>query len=290
MAPARGWFRSSTLPAKMVWLALGGLTVGVLAIWAVADASTAPSVPSVMLAALALVGAVALYTMLAEAVASSMVHLSPQAYAAPVSPARRWEDVLAISTGQVEGRRVPVVALRVPEGGFPLSQDVFTGFVDADADRLVSAMLQWRPEAADASFAGVVVPQSWWAEVDAEAERVTDTVAAASGRRPVARERIEFGYPGLASAVRLDYGPNQAGEGVEVIVKRTAELAVVIDGTRYLRQRRKRTPEAATEVEALFGDHTTIVHPGDGLAFDEAVVTTADGVALRFNAEEPDRF
>ena len=120
--------------------------------------------------------------------------------------------------------------------------------------------------------------------------RVAAEVEKETGRRPLSVEWIEFGYPGLRSALLLDYGPNQVGEGVQVIARNGADLAIVVDDRRWLRVTRKRTPPVPEGVAALFGAHDTTRHEADGVGFDRLIVEAEGQRPVQFNAEEPDRF
>lgn len=275
---------------RLLGAALALAVVAAAVVWAVADAVREPSVPSVVLAAILLAAGLGAVVLAGEAFGSGFVRVTDGGYRVPLGTPRRWTDVLAVGTAVLEGRQVPTVALR---GGtddpFGVVTDTFAGFADADADALL-AELRGRTPHATGDFSPVRLPASWWTEVEAEATRVRDAVEATSGRRPVASARVELGYPGLASAVLLDYGTNEAGEGVQVLVRRSADLALVRDGVRYVRQVRKRTPDASGEVGLLLGPHTTEVLPAVDYGFAQAVVTVDGRRPLRFNAEEPDRF
>lgn len=286
------WVVSGRTRSRLVWSVLALAVVGAGVVWALADAVREPSVPSVVLAAIGVAAGAGAAVLAGEAFGAGFVRVDEQGYRVPLGTPRRWTDVLAVGTAEVEGRTVPSVALHRPRPDaveFPLAIDTFTGFADADAARLL-AELRGRTGHAAGDFSGVELSPAWWAEAEAEASRVREAVAQSSGRRPVAQARVELGFPGLASAVLLDYGTNEVGEGVQVLVRRASDLAVVREGVRYLRQARRRTPDAASEVGVLFGPHTTTVLPASGVAFEQLVVTPEGGRPLRFTAEEPDRF
>lgn len=295
------WFVSGRSRVRLAWTALVLVVVASGVVWAVLDALREPSVPSIVLAAILASLAAGAVVLAGEAFGSGFVRLTADGYRAPLGALRRWADVLAIGSASVEGRRVPAVALRAwPEKAsgtsgvsrfpeFPVVMDTFVGFTEAEGDAL-AAEFAARAPGAPGEFSSIVLPPSWWAAVDTEAARVREAVAAASGRHPVAEARVELGYPGLASALLLDYGDNDAGEQVQVLVRLASDLALVVDGVRFLRQARKRTPDAAAEVEALFGPHGTELLPATDLALAQAVVTVEGRRPLRFNAEEPDRF
>ena len=287
---AARWIVSGRTRSRLTWSLVALAGVAAVVVWSVVDAVREPSVPSVVLASILLATGAGAFVLAGEAVTAGLVRVDADGYRVPLGPPRRWADVLAVgSTAQVGGA-VPTVALRdTADPLFGVASDTFPGFTDADADALLAEFRQRTPAAPDA-FSGVVLPDAWWAEVEAEADRVREAVVAASGRRPVAESRVELGYPGLASALLLDYGRNDAGEGVQVLVRRASDLAIVRDGVRYLRQARRRTPDAAAEVGPLFGPHTTAVLPATALGFAQAVVTVEGRRPLRFNEEEPDRF
>lgn len=275
--------------SRLGWSLLALVAVGAAVVWALADALREPSVPSIVLASILVSVAVGAVVLAGEAFGAGFVRLSADGYRTPLGTPRRWADVLAVGSASVEGRLVPAVALRAESGDFPIVTDTFAGFTDAEGESL-AAEFAARAPGARGDFASVRLPDSWWRAVEAEATRVREAVSAASVRRPVAESRVELGYPGLASAILLDYGTNDAGEGVQVLVRLGSDLALVRDGVRYLRQARKRTPDAAAEVELLFGPHTTEVLAASDLGLAQAIVTVSGRRPLRFNAEEPDRF
>lgn len=284
---SRGWVVSRRTVSRASWGAAGVLLFGAAAGWALVGAVAEPSVPSIVLALIAGVLAVFALALAGESIGSGVVHLDGEGYAAPLAGRRSWRDVLDVGTGMVDGRVVPVVAVLTPAQEFVVTQDVFPGFADQEADELVRRMTGFVP--ATPGFVDVSLPEAWWTAAEAEADRAEAAARAASGRRPSERRRIEFGFPGLVSAILLDYGTNASGEGVQLICRLHTDLALVVDGRRYLRQNRRRSGDAAAQVASLFADHTTQLRPGDG-GFDLAVVTPAGGRPLRFNAEEPDRF
>lgn len=285
---ARRWIVSSRSRGAAAWsVPAVALFVGVAG-WTIADVVREVSVPSVVLAAIVTAAALVAVIVAGQSVSAGFVRLDDDGYATPLGTPRRWADVLAVGRVRREGAVVPAVAVRSGEG-FPIAHDTFTAFTDADADALLAEVRARAPHAVG-DFGAVDLPAAWWAEVEAEAARIRGEVEAASGRLPVAQRRVEFGYPGLTSAILLDYGRNDAGEGVEVVVRRSPDLALVRDGVRYLRQARKKTPDAAAEVGVLFDAHTTEILPGTDLAWPQAVVTAEGRRPLRFNAEEPDLF
>ena len=279
------WVVSRRTGRRGLWGLAGVAVFGALAAAAVAAFVRAPHVDSGVMLVIAVTFLLAAVVLALEGLARGLVHVDAQGYRTPMGLRRAASDVLAVGTGQVEGDRVPVVAVRGTSGG--PEQDVFTGFADQDSDRLVAAL---RERLHPVGLAGALPGEDYWARVEAEAERAASVVAAAGGRRPLSRDRVEFGYPGLATALRLDYGTNDAGEGVELVVRESTTLAVVAAGRRWFRQDRKRSADPASQVEWLFGPHTTTVEPSTGTGFDRLVVSVEGRRPLVFNAEEPDRF
>lgn len=281
------WIVSGRTRARVIRIGLLLTVVAVLVGWAVAEVVAQPSVPSVVMAAILGAAGVAAVVLAGEAFGAGFVHVDSSGYRAPMATPRRWTDVLAVGTATVEGRTVPAVAVRSREG-VGIEQDVFTGFADADAEALLTELRSRTPQATG-DFSRVAVPATWWAVVDAEAERVRAGVAAASGHQATSA-RVELGYPGLATAVELDYGVNSAGERVTVVVHGRSDLALTVGGVRYLRQDRKKTPDPVDEVGLLFEPHATELSPASELGLAQAVVAVDGRRPLRFNAEEPDRF
>ena len=279
------WIVARRTGARGFWGLAGVLVFGALTTAAVVGFVRAPHVDSGVLVLIAAPFLVMAVVLAVEGLGQGLLRVDAHGYRTVMGLRRAWSDVLAVGIGQLEGQRVPVVAVR-GSGGAP-QQDAFVGFADADAERLVSAL---HGHVDPAGFAGVTLGADYWEAVEAEAERAASVVAQGSGRQPVARERVEFGYPGLCSAVRLDYGTNDVGEGVELLVREATTLALVASGQRWLRQDRKRSPDPATQVEALFGPHTTTLRPSTGAGFDRLLVSTDGQRTLVFNAEEPDRF
>lgn len=284
-----GWIVSRRSRGRLLWSVGVLAVVAVPVVVAVLEAVREPSVPSVVLAAILVALGAASVVLAGESFGSGFVKLDAAGYRVPMGTPRAWSDVLAVGWAAVEGREVVAVAVHSPGETFPVVSDLFPGFDGPDAEALAHALRARAPEAAG-DFSGVDLPSSWWAEVEAEASRVRAVVAETTGREPLSSERIVWGYPGLVSAVLLDYGVNDAGEGVQVLIRRSADLAVVREGVRYVRQVRKRTPDAATEVGLLFDDHTMDVMPATGHGFAQAVITLPGRRPLRFTAEEPDRY
>ncbi len=258
------------------------------AAWALAGLVAAPSVPSAFLALLAVTAAALAAVLGGETVGTGFVRLGPEGYRPPLGAHRSWSDVLALGEGLVQGQLVPVVAVRGTPGGFPVAEDTFTGFPEADAPLLLEALRAWVPS--PPGFGAVAVPPSWWTVVDAEADRVREVVRTASGREPVVESREVYGYPGLESALTLNYGSNDAGEVVQVIVRRSSDLALVVDGRRYVRQNRRRSPDPADQVATLFGPHVTERVPAADGGFDQLRVVPEGSRPILFNAEEPDHY
>lgn len=279
------WIVSHSTGRRGFWGVVGVLVFGALTVAAVVGFVRAPHVDSGVLVAIAAPFFVMALVLAVEGPGQGLVRVDADGYRTIMGVRRSWTHVLGVGVGQVDGRRVPVVAVRA--AGREPEQDAFPGFAEADADRLVGAL---RDRVQPAGFAEVTLGEDYWARVEAEAARAASIAAEASGRQPTGRERVEFGYPGLPSAIRLDYGTNDAGERVELLVRESATLAVVASGRRWLRQDRKRSADPATQVEALFAPHTTTMKPSTGTGFDRLVVSGAGRRSLVFNAEEPDRF
>jgi len=281
------WVVSGRVGVRAAVGALGVAVFGAVALWALGAAVRDPNVPSIALALMTAPFALMALVLAVEGVGGGLVRVDDDGYRSPLGRRRVWADVLGVGRGRVEGRVLPVVAVRADEG-FVVTQDTFKAVPDEEADRLVDAYRDRVPTAP--GFGSVHLGEGWWRQVEAEADRAAAVVRETSGREPVARRRVEFGFPGLASALLLDYGTNDAGEGVALVVREDAVLALVVDGCRYLRQTRRRSADAAAQVGLLFGDHTTTRVDSDGAGFDGLRVDTASGRPLRFNAEEPDRF
>lgn len=281
---AGDWIVSRSTGRRGFWGLVGVLVFGALTVAALVGFVQAPHVDSFVLVLIAAPFLVMAVVLAVEGLGQGLVRVEPDGYRTILGLRRSWSDVLGVGVGQVDGQAVPVVAVR---DGAGVAQDAFAGFAEGEADRLVAA---FRERVDPAGFAGVSLGEDYWAAVEAEAERAASVVRSASGREPVARERVDFGFPGLPSAIRLDYGTNDAGEGVELLVREAAELALTASGRRWLRQNRKRSADPATQVAALFGPHTTTVKPSTGAGFDRLVVQPEGGRRMVFNAEEPDRF
>ena len=280
------WVVSRRTGRRGFWAVAGVLLFGLAAAGAVAAFVAAPQVDSFVLVLITLPFLVMAVVMAWEGLGQGLVRLDEAGYSTPLGRRRAWSEVLAVGTGQVDGRETPVVAVRTHEG-FGVEQDAFTGFGEDDAARLVDEL---HGRVSPPGFAGVDPGPAWWAGVEAEAGRAASVVLRTCGREPVGRDRVEFGFPGLVNAVRLDYGTNDAGERVELLVRSGTDLAVTAHGRRWLRQNRKRSADPATQVGWLFGPHTTEVVPSDGAGFDRLLVTAQGRRPLPFNAEEPDRF
>ena len=279
---------------------LGGrVAVGVLAVvlfgsaaaWAVVAAVSRPEIPQIVLATIAVAWLVVVVVMAVESLTASVVTFSEEGYRRPLGGLRPWEHVVRVGSGIVEGQRTPTVAMLAPEGDFPIIQDEFASFnAPGDTEALVQAMLSWVPDAARGDFSGVELRTGFRASIEESADRVEGDIEALASRRPVSRQWIEFGYPGLESAILLDYGQNSQGEGVQVIVRHAPDLALVVEGQRWIRVNKKRTPPVAEGCAALFGTHTTTREDADGIGFDRLMVEADGQRQVQFNAEEPDRF
>lgn len=248
-----------------------------------------PDVPSITLALIATSWAVAVAVMAAESVGSSVLLLSEAGYRTVLTPLRPWAQVIRVATGLVDNQRVPVVARR-DAGDFPVAEDALTGFAEPDTDRALAALGAWAPDAEGGDFSSVLLAPDQRAAFEAEAARVVDDVRAETGREPSSRGWTEFGFPGLASAIVLDYGTNAHGEAVQVVVRHGADVALVVDGRRHLRVTKRRSLPTAAQVAVLFGDHTTTPVPSTGTGFDQLRVDAAGQRPAWFNAEEPDRY
>ena len=283
----QGWIVSRRTGWRAVWGVLGILVFGAAFVAALVAVVSAPHVDSGMLVIITLPFFAAAIVMAAEGVSQGLVHLDADGYRMPLRPRRAWTDVLGVGLGEVDGRRTPVVAV-AGTGDFPVIQDTFPGFADADAEALINAIGARVGE--PRGFSGLTVDDAWWGDVEAEADRVAALVADAISRDPLARERVSYGYPGLVSAVRLDYGMNEAGDRVEVLCRRTSDLALTHEGRRWLRQNGKRSADPAGQVAWLLGAYQLTEAPSGGAGFDRVTVQVEGQRPLRFNAEEPDRF
>lgn len=272
---------------RILWGALAGVAFTGVAMWAIVSAVGSPSVPSVVLA-LILTSLAAMAVVLAvDAVWQGILRVGPRGYATHLTRPHPWSNVLAIGTAYVEGRPVPVVALRATDG-FVVTQDALRGFAAEETDVVLAALREAVPELP--GFGELSLDAAWWATVDAEAERAMGVVRHTTGREPEARERVSFGFPGLTSAIRLDYGTNEVGERIELFVRQGLDLAFTTQGRRWLRQHRRREVDAAELVAYLFDDHDVTVAPTQGTGFDRLEVSVPGHKPLVFNAEEPDRF
>lgn len=288
MTASTGWLRSRRTGRRALWGLLGVVVFGVAAGYALVGFVRAPHVDSGVLVLIALPFFVMALVLAIESLGQGLVHVDASGYKTLLGTLRPWSDVLALGIGQVDGRTMPVVALADATAAFPLVQDAFPGFADEEAPALLEAFAAHC--ATGAGFAGVRVPEQWWTEAEAEADRVAAIVASACGRTPLTRDRVAFGYPDVPSAVRLDYGTNDAGDRVEVLCRRASDLALTHQGRRWLRQNRKRSADPATQVCALFSEYQVEQAPERGAGFDRIGVALASGKVVPFNAEEPDRF
>lgn len=280
------WVVSRRTGVRAAWSLLGVAVFAVATVVAAAMFARDPQVDSFVLILIAAPFLVMAVVLGVEVVGQGLVRVDAAGYATVLGRRRRWADVLAVEAANIGGRDVAAVAVRDAAEPLGLGQDVFTGFADAEASELVATL---RGFVDPPGLAGVRVPEAWWVEANAEAQRASAVVREATGREPVAVERIEFGFTGLPTALYLDYGTNPAGDGVGLIVRRATDLALIRDGRRWLRQHRRRSPDPATQVGALFGPLTVTVVPSDGAGLDRLVVE-ADGGRIVFNAEEPDRY
>lgn len=286
-APESRWIISRRTAFRGVWGLIGVVVFGVAAVAAIIGFVRAPHVDSAVLVLIVLPFFVMALVLAWEALSQGMVKVDGAGFSTPQGAHRAWGDVLAVGVGEVDGRSTPVVAVR-SQGRFPIAQESFPGFADDEAERLVE---EFRARGGDGvGFAGVRVSNQWWADAEAEADRVAGIVRAETGREPLSRERVPFGYPGVLSALRLDYGTNDAGERVEVFCRRTSDLALTHGGHRWLRQNRKRSADPATQVAWLFGPYEIVERPSTGAGFDRIALVAPDRKPLPFNAEEPDRF
>lgn len=282
-----GWIVSRRTGWRALWGGLGVLVFGAATLYSVLGLLRAPQVDSAVLVLIAVPFFVMALVLAWDGLCQGLVHLDAVGYRTPRKGRRPWSEVLAVGMGEVDGRIMPVLALRAEGEPFPIAQEAFPGFADNEAPRLVAAVRAFCGEGA--GFVGLTATHQWWRDAEVEADRVAEIVSNACGRHPVARERTEFGYP-IPSAIRLDYGSNDAGERVEVFCRRTSDLSLSTHGRRWLRQNRKRSPDPATQVALLFGAHTVTQTPNKGAGFDRIVVVPEGGKPIPFNAEEPDRF
>lgn len=280
------WLVSRATRGRVVWGLLGTAAFGWAAAAAAVDAVRNPNVPSVVLALITGTLLLMVVTLAVQSVVAGMLRLDAAGYRQPLGVARAWRDVVALGRGRVDGRDAAVAAVRVPDG-FGVTQDAFPGFAEDEADRVQDALAA---HAEPSGLAGIEPGADWWASVEAEARRAASVVREATGREPLARERVDYGFRGLVHAVRLDYGTNDQGEGLELVVRESADLALTVHGRRWLRQVHRRGNDAAGELARLFEPHETRVVADPTSPFDRLEVRTGRGRPLRFNAEEPDRF
>lgn len=289
MPPGGGtgrWLVSRRTVVRAVWSLLGVAVFAAATVAALVMFVGDPQVDSFVLILIAAPFLVMAVVLGVEVIGQGLLRVDAAGYATVLGRRRPWHDVLAFGTAQVGGREVVTVAAR--DAGQPLGigQDVLSGFADAEASDLLATM---RGFVQPPGLAGVVVPEGWWVEANAEAQRASAVVREATGLEPAAVERIEFGFPGLRTALWLDYGTNPAGDQIGLIVRRATDLALTRDGRRWLRQHRRRSPDPATQVAALLAATTAVVLPADGGGLDRLVIE-ADGQRITFNAEEPDRY
>ncbi|MFV0451716.1 MAG: hypothetical protein ACK5LS_05630 [Propioniciclava sp.] len=272
---------------RIVWGVLASVAFVAAAAAAVRAAVAEVSVPSVLLALiLAALAGMAIVLSL-DGVTQGILRVGPRGYATHLTRLHPWSAVLDIGTAAVEGRPVPAVALRSMTG-FVVEQDMLRGFAAEETGAVLAALTDAAPELP--GFSEVVLDAAWWATVEAEAERAVGVVRAATGREPETRERVAFGFPGLISAIRLDYGFNDAGERVEVYVRQGLDLALTVDDRRWLRQHRRRSRDAAAQVAVLLGEHQVRMSPSSGTGFDRLRLMAPGERPITFNAEEPDRY
>ncbi len=283
------WVVSRRSGWRAFWGAVGVLVFGVGTVASVIGFLQAPHIDSGVLVLITAPFLVMAVVLALEGLGQWMVRLDEVGYSTPLGRRRAWSDVLSVGTGRVEGRATPVVAVRATNE-LGVEQDVFGGFAEAEAPRLVSALAE---RAAGTGLADVEPSSAWWAAVETEADRAASVVRERSGREPLGRERIPFGYGDVPTALRLAYGRNSSEEQVDLIVHAGTDLALTVDGRRYLRQQRKRSGDAAEQLGLLFATHATDVVANTGAGFDR-IRLRFDGVTgvrpLWFNAEEPDRF
>ena len=284
--PAR-WLVSRRVGVRGFWGAVAVLLFGYAATLALADAVRAPSVPSVVLFVILLTFFAMAVVLALESVSSGLLRLGADGYRTLLGRRRRWSEVLALGTGRVDGRDAAVVAVRADGGGL-VDQDAFTGFAEDETALVVAALRERAP--VTPGFREVVAGADHWRAVEAEADRASASAREVAGRTPLVRERVAYGFPGLADTIRLDYGTNAAGERVEMLVRDGVDLALVTHGRRWIRQTRRRSAYAPTQVGLLFGEHASVVEGATAGGFDRLVVTVPGRRDLVFNAEEPDRF
>lgn len=278
------WVVSRRSGWRALWGAVGVLVFGIAAVGSLVAFVQAPHVDSGILVLITVPFLVMTVVLAIEGISQGMVRVDGSGYGTPLGRRRSWSDVLALGTGLVEGRATPVVAVR---SGAGVEQDAFPGFAGDEASRLLDALGE---RVQPAGFGSVDLGPDHWDAVESEAERAASVVRETSGREPVGRQRIAFGYPGLVDAIALDYGTNDAGEQVELLVRQGTTLALTAHGRRWLRQDRKRSADPATQVEWLFGPHASEVVQISAGGFDRLVVRAEGRRPLPFNAEEPDRF
>lgn len=289
MGPRRvvsGTFRQSR--ARAILTAVGVLLV---IAWAVSAAIAQPDVSQVVLATILVAMGVMVLVMAGIGLASGVVLLSPAGYRKPLGGIRPWSRVLRVGTYREEGLTCPAVALR-SDGDFPIQQELFESFAgDDNAERLVAALVAWVPQAAHDDFSTVTLDASLREEIEASADEVTAAVEQGTGRRPRSRAWIEYGFPGLPTAILLDYGENAQGEGVQIVARRRIDLRLLAEDRAWLRATGKRKGSIESQVAALamlFGPHETRWREVHRYA---QLLVRADGQpTLKFEPEEPDRY
>ncbi|HHU38160.1 MAG TPA: hypothetical protein GXZ45_02585 [Propionibacterium sp.] len=284
MADNGTWVVSRRSGWRGFWGLVGILVFGAAAVASLVAFVQAPHVDSGVLVLITVPFLVMAVVLALEGLGQGLVRVDDTGYSTPLGLRRPWRDVLALGAGQVEGREVPVVAVLGDAG---VAQDVFSGFADDDAPRLLTAL---RERVTPAGFSSVELGAGHWDAVEAEADRAASVVRGNAGLEPVSRERVDFGYPGLVDSIVLDYGTTDDGERVELLVRQHTTLAVTTQGRRWLRQDRKRSADPATQVGLLFGPHTVELVEATAGGFDRLVVHAEGQRPLPFNAEEPDRF
>lgn len=283
------WLVSRRSGWRALWGGLGVLVFGIAAVAAVVGFVREPHIDSGVLVLITVPFLVMAVVLAVEGLGQGLVRIDDAGYSTLLGRRRAWGDVLAVGTGLVEGQQTPVVAVR-SDSPLGVEQDMFPGFAGDEAARLVEAL---SAHTSGPGFVGVEPSPAWWEAVDAEAERAASVVKARSGREPLGRERIPFGFGPVPSALRLYYGRNASEEHVDLIVHGGTDLVLTVDGRRYLRQHRKRSGDAADQVGLLFETHATEVVPTTGAGFDRLRLRFDEITGVRpmwFNAEEPDRF
>ena len=283
------WIISRGTRGRVIWASLGAAVFGTAAIWSVAGFIRAPHVDSGVLVLITVPFLVMAVVLGIEGIGQGVVRLDDHGYRTPLGSPRAWADVLAVGTGLVEGQPTPVVAIR-SDSALGVEQDAFPGFSGDQAETLVEAL---SARTSGTGFVGIEPSADWWEAVEAEAERAVSVVRVRSGKEPLARERITFGFGSMPSALRLYYGRNSLEEHVDLIVHGGTDLALTVGGRRYFRQHRRRSGDPAEDLGLLFATHATDMLPATGSGFDRLRLRFDEVHGVRsmwFNAEEPDRF